>query len=260
MCMHIGSYYALVAISLGQGITRSSSLDSIDAVDLWSKVLKLGVAKLMTSESQAGGTQNRWTSCLNLHIPESLQPVLHHGFARNEPYHRMAGSIEGANGRREVHESSAFGIDWPAGICKGPNSLAHRLVCRKGIGVELRIASAQIQPIDIREIDISDRREWDQMSPKVLKLPKVIFVIKVECRIARDANPADGFGLLLAEVGIFSVFESWSRRCHLDDSVQVKPFRYALAPFRKNIVFDPRMACGMKAQVSFRKTQRGRYR
>ena len=134
------------------------------------------------------------------HIPEAGQFSIIIACSRQKVYHWFSG-----DGLRQVHKSAAFG---DAGQAPGegfPHGTPHGGVFAELPGVQLRIAAAQVQPVQIfRQFFIGQGAERHQFRSHFLQRFQIVSIVKAERLVPghADAHPfLPGEGDLLAGDG-----------------------------------------------------------
>jgi hypothetical protein len=66
---------------------------------------------------------------------------------------------------RQIHETAALGVDRTAGVREGAHGVPHGLVRGEGGRVQLRVAAAEVEPVDTRQRAIGERLQSTSSAP-----------------------------------------------------------------------------------------------
>src|SRR6185437_1306338 len=154
--------------------------------------MEIGIAKLVSSKSQAGWTQQSRVLGFHFNIAQGLESITHHGLTGNQPNHFMQSAIKGADTARQIHEPSALAVDGFSIRRKGGDSLAHRVILRKRFGVHFGIPTAEVKTIDLRKPFIVNGRKPHKLGAKVFQAAEIVLVVKVEGFVECEPDAATG--------------------------------------------------------------------
>src|SRR5713226_937094 len=104
--------------------------------------------KLMAFGAHARG-KKRAIRDFDLAIAQSFKPGKHPSFRRVNPCHGKAPTAMIDERFGEIHEAAALRVGETSRLDESQYCLAHRAVLGKLLGIELRIAAAQIEAIDV---------------------------------------------------------------------------------------------------------------
>ena len=229
----------------------------------------VAVARLRASSSGTGGRagagRRRRASVaalrLDLDVAERLQAIGHDRGAGDEPDHRVRGAVDGADGVGEVHEAAALGVDGPAAPGGVAQRGAHRAVGGERGGVQLGIATAEVDAVDgVGQRGVGERREGDELGAERAQGGEVVLVVEVEGGVVRerDAAARRGGGGGVAAATAAAAPSGGGAAGEGDEGVDVVPLGEGGAPRGDERVGHDLGVGGAQAEVTLGKRGRAR--
>ena len=144
--------------------------------------------KLMPTQSPASASPQTIARKFSFRIAEQLSARAHARPCGQQAQQRIPRAVERLNPLREIHQPAALGVNNTLFCGKLPDRIHHSSVGGKRLRILLGIPATNVNTMQItRQRGIPQRREINQLTTRTLQSLEIVWIVKVERLVPRNA-------------------------------------------------------------------------